>query len=71
MFLCRTTLARWLLALAGLKIGVVPEGFALEQSHAEVDAKVRQAAIRLAELGQRSTTFPCRGTPKRAPFHGA
>ena len=36
---------------SGLRIGVVPEGFGLEQSHSEVDAKVRQAANRLAELG--------------------
>ena len=36
---------------AGLRIAVVPEGFGLEGSHAEVDAKVRQAANRLAELG--------------------
>ena len=35
----------------GLRIGVVPEGFGLDQSHAEVDAKVRQAASRLAGLG--------------------
>ena len=36
---------------AGLRIGVVPEGFGLSQSDVEVDAKVRQAANRLAELG--------------------
>ena len=35
----------------GLRIGVVPEGFGLGQSHAEVDTKVRQAANRLSELG--------------------
>ena len=35
----------------GLRIAVVPEGFGLSQSDPEVDAKVRQAANRLAELG--------------------
>ena len=36
---------------AGLRVGVLTEGFGLPESHAEVDLKVRQAANRLAELG--------------------
>lgn len=37
--------------VAGLRIGVVAEGFGLANSQADVDAKVRAAAQRLAELG--------------------
>ena len=36
---------------AGLRIGVLNEGFGLPESNADVDLKVRQAANRLAELG--------------------
>ncbi len=37
--------------VSGLRIGVVREGFGLPNSEADVDAKVRQAAERLARLG--------------------
>ncbi|CAI8013941.1 Amidase [Geodia barretti] len=36
---------------SGLKVGVLTEGFGLPESDPEVDAKVRQASNRLAELG--------------------
>ena len=36
---------------AGLRIGVLTEGFGLERSSAEVDDKVRHASNRLSELG--------------------
>ena len=36
---------------SGLRIGVLGEGFALPESNADVDLKVRQAANRMAELG--------------------
>ena len=36
---------------AGLRVGVVPEGFSLPGAEAEVDGRVREAAVRLAELG--------------------
>ena len=36
---------------SGLRVGVLTEGFGLEESAPQVDEKVRQAANRLAELG--------------------
>lgn len=39
--------------VAGLRIGVVPEGFGTAGAEAEVDARVREAAERLAQTGAR------------------
>ena len=45
---------------AGLRIGVVPEGFGVPGAEAEVDNRVREAAKRLADVGMhvRETSLP-------------
>jgi len=37
--------------ISGLRVGVVPEGFATPNAEAEVDARVREAAGRMARIG--------------------
>ncbi|SFD52359.1 amidase [Bosea sp. CRIB-10] len=51
-------------SIAGLKVGIVPEGFGTAGAEREVDDRVRQAGDRLAEAGAQLLTVS-------VPLHGA